>query len=197
MEAGSSITLDGRQFSLLQFHFHLPSEHTVEGESYPMEVHFVHQADEGDLAVIGVFMDVDGGNSAVQSIWDAVPGVDEAPAPLAALDPNAFLPAGPGLFPVRRLPDHAALLRGGQLGGDYRGNRGFAGTGRCLRGPVSDERASGPAAPSAIRADEGARGLIGTRCSAPRRTSDDRRALRSISHLLSVGFRPLPDSTPL
>ncbi len=98
MEAGSSITLDGRQFSLLQFHFHLPSEHTVEGESYPMEVHFVHQADEGDLAVSGVFMDVDGGNSAVQSIWDAVPGVDEAPAPLAALDPNAFLPAGRGYF---------------------------------------------------------------------------------------------------
>ena len=31
MEAGSSITLEGRQFSLLQFHFHLPSEHTVEG----------------------------------------------------------------------------------------------------------------------------------------------------------------------
>ena len=75
MEAGSSITLDGRQFSLMQFHFHLPSEHTVEGESYPMEVHFVHQADEGDLAVIGVFMDVDGGNSAVQSIWGSSQGL--------------------------------------------------------------------------------------------------------------------------
>ena len=56
-KTGSSISLEGRQFSLLQFHFHLPSEHTAEGASYPMEVHFVHQAAEGDLAVIGVFMD--------------------------------------------------------------------------------------------------------------------------------------------
>ena len=35
IDAGSSITLQGRQFSLLQFHFHLPSEHTVDGEEYP------------------------------------------------------------------------------------------------------------------------------------------------------------------
>ena len=98
IDAGSSITLEGRQFSLLQFHFHLPSEHTVEGESYPMEVHFVHQAEEGDLAVIGVFMAVGSGHSAVQSIWDAIPGVDQASAPLAGLDPNAFLPGGRGYF---------------------------------------------------------------------------------------------------
>lgn len=92
MEAGSAITLEGRQFSLLQFHFHLPSEHTAEGASYPMEVHFVHQAAAGDLAVIGVFMDAGETHSAIQAIWDAIPGVDESPAPLAGVDPNAFLP---------------------------------------------------------------------------------------------------------
>ena len=96
--AGSSITLEGRQFSLLQFHFHLPSEHTVEGESSPMEVHFVHQAEEGDLAVIGVFMDAGEAHPAIQSIWDAIPGVGEAPVPLAGVDPNAFLPEGRGYF---------------------------------------------------------------------------------------------------
>ena len=98
IDAGSSITLQGRQFSLLQFHFHLPSEHTVDGEEYPLEVHFVHQAEEGDLAVIGVFMDVGGVHSAVQSIWDAIPGVDQAPTPLVDLDPNAFLPGGRSYF---------------------------------------------------------------------------------------------------
>ena len=98
MGAGSSITLEGRQFSLLQFHFHLPSEHTVEGRGYPMEVHFVHQAEEGDLAVIGVFMEAGHAHPAIQAIWDAIPGVDEAPAPLAGVDPNAFLPEGRGYF---------------------------------------------------------------------------------------------------
>ena len=98
MGAGSSITLEGRQFSLVQFHFHLPSEHTVDGASSPMEVHFVHQAEEGDLAVIGVFMDAGEAHAATQAIWDAIPGVDEAPAPLAEIDPNAFLPEGRGYF---------------------------------------------------------------------------------------------------
>ena len=98
MDAGSTITLEGRRFSLLQFHFHLPSEHTVEGGSYPMEVHFVHQAEEGDLAVIGVFMNAGDAHPAIQAIWDAIPGVDDAPAPLAAIDPNAFLPEGRGYF---------------------------------------------------------------------------------------------------
>lgn len=95
-EAGSAITLEGRQFSLLQFHFHLPSEHTADGSSFPMEVHFVHQAEEGDLAVIGVFMDSGEADAAIQAVWDAIPGVDESPAPLPEFDPNALLPEGRG-----------------------------------------------------------------------------------------------------
>jgi carbonic anhydrase len=30
---------------LKQFHFHSPSEHHINGQVYPMEVHFVFQAD--------------------------------------------------------------------------------------------------------------------------------------------------------
>ena len=95
-EAGSAITLEGRQFSLLQFHFHLPSEHTVDGSDFPMEVHFVHQAEEGDLAVIGVFMEAGEAHAAIQAVWDAIPGVEDSPAPLADFDPNALLPEEPG-----------------------------------------------------------------------------------------------------
>ncbi len=98
MPEGSAFTLEGRRFSLLQFHFHLPSEHTVDGASSPMEVHFVHQAEEGDLAVIGVFMDVGEAHTAIQGIWDVIPGVDESPAAVTGLDPNAFLPAGDSYF---------------------------------------------------------------------------------------------------
>jgi hypothetical protein len=34
-------------FTLKQFHFHTPSEHRIDGEYFPVEVHFVHQA-QGD-----------------------------------------------------------------------------------------------------------------------------------------------------
>lgn len=42
------------KYQMLQFHFHAPSEHTLNGVSYPLEVHFVHSAPSGRLAVIGV-----------------------------------------------------------------------------------------------------------------------------------------------
>lgn len=34
-----------KQYGLKQFHFHSPSEHHLDGKVYPMEVHFVFQAD--------------------------------------------------------------------------------------------------------------------------------------------------------
>ena len=41
--AGSTITFDGATYKLLQFHFHTPAEHAVNGVRAPMEVHFVFQ----------------------------------------------------------------------------------------------------------------------------------------------------------
>jgi len=50
--------LEGKEYKLLQFHFHTPSEHRFADESYPLEVHFVHQDKEGKLAVVGVFFEL-------------------------------------------------------------------------------------------------------------------------------------------
>lgn len=41
-----TLTRDGRVYALKQFHFHTPSEHRVDSEYFPMEVHFVFEADE-------------------------------------------------------------------------------------------------------------------------------------------------------
>ena len=38
----SYIMVGAQQYNLLQFHFHTPSEHQVNGKDAPMEVHFVH-----------------------------------------------------------------------------------------------------------------------------------------------------------
>lgn len=39
-----SLELDGKSFSLKQFHFHSPSEHLIDDHFFPMETHFVFQA---------------------------------------------------------------------------------------------------------------------------------------------------------
>lgn len=53
--AGSnSLQLDGQDFELKQFHFHTPSENTINGKSAPLEAHFVHANQKGQLAVVAV-----------------------------------------------------------------------------------------------------------------------------------------------
>jgi hypothetical protein len=54
---GDTLTLDGVSYRLVQFHFHDPSEHTLAGKSYPMELHLVHQSADGRLAVLGVLIE--------------------------------------------------------------------------------------------------------------------------------------------
>jgi carbonic anhydrase len=53
---GGKITIDGHEYALAQFHFHSPSEHTINGAHFPMEMHLVHKDADGNLAVVGVMI---------------------------------------------------------------------------------------------------------------------------------------------
>jgi carbonic anhydrase len=54
VDPGSSFTFENKTYNLKQFHFHTPSEHTIDGQHLPMEMHLVHQSEDGTLAVIAV-----------------------------------------------------------------------------------------------------------------------------------------------
>jgi len=59
-DSDHTLTIGGDVYRLVQYHFHAPSEHTLDGDSFDVEVHLVHQDDEGQLAVVGVFLDGEG-----------------------------------------------------------------------------------------------------------------------------------------
>lgn len=72
-----TMTVADRTYTLVQFHFHAPSEHTVGGEHFPMEMHFVHQAKDGGLAVVGVLIEEGARNPGIAPLWaqlGATPG---------------------------------------------------------------------------------------------------------------------------
>lgn len=54
---GSRTVINGQPFDLLQFHFHHPSEHLLSGKAFDLELHFVHKSEQGQLAVLGIFID--------------------------------------------------------------------------------------------------------------------------------------------
>ncbi len=53
-ELGDSIVNNGVNFDLIQIHFHEPSEHTINGVRYPIEIHLVHQSEQKNYTVLSV-----------------------------------------------------------------------------------------------------------------------------------------------
>jgi carbonic anhydrase len=80
---GGTLTVGGKAFDLVQFHFHTPSEHTMDGTSYPAEVHLVHAAEDGELAVLGIFFEEGAANEVLAPVWEDLSSVSD----LATADP--------------------------------------------------------------------------------------------------------------
>ena len=67
------LSVDGQKFKLLQFHFHSPSEHQIDGEAFPLEAHFVHENERGELAVIGILFRLGEENQNIYNIGKSAP----------------------------------------------------------------------------------------------------------------------------
>ncbi len=78
-EEGSTITVDDETFDFKQLHFHTPSEHLIDGITYPMEMHMVNTLknhdDEMDpqFLVIGIFFKMGKESKFISEFIDAVP----------------------------------------------------------------------------------------------------------------------------
>ena len=62
------LTLNNKTYTLLQIHFHTPSEHLLNGIAFPAEAHLVHQDEKGSLLVIGVFLKSGNSNAFVDNM---------------------------------------------------------------------------------------------------------------------------------
>ena len=71
------VTHEGVVYTLLQMHFHSPSEHTVGFGYSDAEIHLVHKSDSGKYLVVGVFLDeressIEGSNNVfLNRLWTA------------------------------------------------------------------------------------------------------------------------------
>ena len=90
---GSTLAVGDTKYKLLQVHFHRPSEHMIAGKSYPMEAHFVHRADTGALAVVGVLISTGKANAAFAKMVSTMPEKEGPPVKAdAGFNPNVMLP---------------------------------------------------------------------------------------------------------
>lgn len=87
--AGFGMNSGGKEFNLIQVHFHTPSEHAISGKRHPLVAHFVHATDEGELGVLGVMFEEGDANPALAEI---VEGVGEGKGATVEFDINEMVP---------------------------------------------------------------------------------------------------------
>ena len=73
VEPGNRITVNGRRYELVQFHFHRPSEERLNGRQFDMVAHLVHKDLEGKLAVVAVLIEEGKAHPVVQQVWNNLP----------------------------------------------------------------------------------------------------------------------------
>jgi carbonic anhydrase len=77
---GDTTIVDGKTYKFKQLHFHTPSEHLIDGMTFPMEMHVVHilkdQKEKGESAyvVIGMLFKMGRENKFIKEFLNTVPG---------------------------------------------------------------------------------------------------------------------------
>lgn len=90
---GGTLSRGDKTYELVQYHFHAPSEHMVEGKNFAMEVHFVHKhVETGALGVLGVFITPGADNATFASLAAKFPQKAGEEAALDTVDPRGLLP---------------------------------------------------------------------------------------------------------
>ena len=92
VKGGGGIKIDGIYFELKQFHFHTPSENNINGNSSPLEAHFVHVSRDGKLAVVAVMFEKGERNEALTELWKNIPTHTGEHHHINAHHLNALLP---------------------------------------------------------------------------------------------------------
>ncbi|XP_060168801.1 alpha carbonic anhydrase 7-like [Lycium barbarum] len=62
------IEINGTKYQLNQAHWHSPSEHTINGRRFDLEVHLVHESEDGKTAVVGIMYKIGRADSFLSKI---------------------------------------------------------------------------------------------------------------------------------
>jgi carbonic anhydrase len=90
----ASLDVAGTTYNLLQFHFHLPGEHLLNGHEFDMELHLVHQDPaSGGLLVVGRWIEVGSPSALLDPIFSDLPPNPASPRTVSGFDLGGLLPS--------------------------------------------------------------------------------------------------------
>lgn len=98
-ESNSKLTVaegdENVNYKLLQFHWHTPSEHELNGQKFPLEMHLVHRVNgTGPILVVGVFVKAGKENSELAKVFSHLPDEQDERRAVARFNLTKLLPNG-------------------------------------------------------------------------------------------------------
>jgi carbonic anhydrase len=72
-QANNYLTIGPKRFELLRVQFHSPSEHTLAGKRFDLEMHLVHRAADGAIAIVAVLFGPGETAPALADLWKKLP----------------------------------------------------------------------------------------------------------------------------
>lgn len=73
----SKIEINGSDYILRQAHWHSPSEHSINGQRFAMELHLVHQSKDKKIAVIGLLYDIGHSNPFLEKLMKTIKSISD------------------------------------------------------------------------------------------------------------------------
>ena len=95
---GNRLGFGERTYQLETVHPHTPSEHHIDGKSYPLELHLLHSQVFGDVAVVSMMFDIGDADPVVQEIIDNVPGEVGTSELTGVLNARGLMPKDLGYY---------------------------------------------------------------------------------------------------
>jgi carbonic anhydrase len=97
---GNFLIVGDTRYELTQFHFHHPSEETIDGNPFDMVIHLMHLGGDGKVTGVAVLLKAGSANATIQKLWEHMPqaegkaeeigGVEINPAGLVPLDTTHY-----------------------------------------------------------------------------------------------------------
>jgi carbonic anhydrase len=91
---GNFLFVGNQRYELRQFHFHHPSEESIQGKHYDMVTHLMHESSDRKIAGVAVLLKAGRANAIVERLWEHMPNTPGKEEVIAGVevDPAGLLP---------------------------------------------------------------------------------------------------------
>ncbi|KAK7396219.1 hypothetical protein VNO78_17069 [Psophocarpus tetragonolobus] len=80
--------INGTYYKLIQCHWHIPSEHTLNGLKFDLELHALHKNSKGYAAVIGILYTIGSSDPLLSKLFNAIKSIGDKDIDLGVINPG-------------------------------------------------------------------------------------------------------------